>query len=159
MNSYDGKGKINKDEFLSGLRDIGILFPKIDSEILVQYFDKDIDGSVNFEDFLILIRGKMNEKRQNIIDEAFIKFDKEKCGLVNVRDLRGVFNASNHPKIKEGEVTEDQVFDMFLKNFNDSTGEGKINKYEWDDYYNAVSQDLSSDEHFIEIVKDVWGLK
>lgn len=158
MNSYDGRGKIDKDEFLSGLRDIGIIFPKIDSEILVQFFDKDIDGSVNFEDFLILIRGKMNEDRQKVVDNAFYKFDKEKCNLINIRDLRGVFNASNHPKVINGEITEDQVFDMFLRNFNDPTGEGKINKYEWDDYYNAVSQDLISDDHFIKIVKQVWDL-
>ena len=158
MSSYDGVGKINKDEFLSGLRDIGILFPKLDSEIIVQHFDKDIDGSVNFEEFLISIRSKPNEARQKIIDKAFQKFDKSGNGLINIRDLKGVFNANSHPKVKLGEITEDQVFDHFLRNFNDHTGEGMIDIYEWNDYYAAVSQSLSSDEHFIELVKDVWRL-
>ncbi len=158
VKSYDGVGKINKDDFLSGLRDIGILFPKIDSEILVQFFDKDIDGSVNFEEFLICIRGQPNQLRQEIIDTSFAKFDKEKKGLVNVRDLRGVFNASSHPKVRNGEITEDQVFDQFIRNFNDHLGEGKIDKYEWDDYYAAVSENLQSDEHFVQLVKDVWKM-
>jgi Ca2+-binding EF-hand superfamily protein len=158
MNSYDGVGKINKDEFLFGLRDIGILFPKIDSEVLVQFFDKDIDGSVNFEEFLICIRGQPSEIRQEIINLAFSKFDKEKKGLVNIRDLKGVFNASSHPKVKSGEITEDQVFDQFIRNFNDPSGEGKIDRYEWNDYYSAVSQNLQSDEHFIHLVKDVWRM-
>lgn len=159
MHSYDGVGKINKDEFLSGLRDIGILFPKVDSEILVQYFDKDIDGSVNFEEFLICIRNKPSEKRQEIITFAFKKFDKEGNGLVDVRDLKGVFNAKSHPKVQIGEITEDQVFDQFMRNFNDHTGEGMIDFYEWNDYYSAVSQSVDNDDHFINLVKDVWNIE
>lgn len=48
----------------------------------------DIDGCVNFEDFLIGIREKPNDKRQNLIDEAFAKFDFGNQGLVNIRDLK-----------------------------------------------------------------------
>lgn len=158
MKSYDGIGKINKDEFLSGLRDIGILFPKIDSEIIVQFFDKDIDGSVNFEEFLVCIRDRPSGIRQEIIDIAFKKFDKENNGLVDIRDLKGVFNASSHPKVRIGELTEDQVFDQFMSNFNDHSGEGMIDLYEWNDYYAAVSQSVNSDDHFINLVKDVWRL-
>ena len=33
MNSYDGYNKLNKDEFLAGLRDIGILLPKLAAEV------------------------------------------------------------------------------------------------------------------------------
>ena len=34
MKSYDGSNKINKDEFLSGLRDVGILLPKSEAEVI-----------------------------------------------------------------------------------------------------------------------------
>jgi len=33
MTSYDGINKINKDEFLFGLRDIGVLLPKAGAEV------------------------------------------------------------------------------------------------------------------------------
>jgi len=33
MNSYDGYNKINKDEFLAGLRDGGVLLPKSAAEV------------------------------------------------------------------------------------------------------------------------------
>ena len=55
---------------------------------MVQYFDKDIDGRVNFEDFLIGIRENPNEKRQEYIDLAFNKFDIDGSGLIDVRDLK-----------------------------------------------------------------------
>jgi Ca2+-binding EF-hand superfamily protein len=132
----------------------------------VQYFDKDIDGCVNFDDFLLRIRGKPNELRQEIINSAYDKFNKDQYGLIDIRDLkylyindnnRGVFNSSLHPKVISGEITHDQAFDQFLKNFNDKGG-GKIDKYEWDDYYAAVSYSMESDEHFVYLVKKVWQL-
>jgi hypothetical protein len=39
-----------------------------------------------------------------------------------------VFNAKNHPKVISGEITEDQVFAMFLKNFSDKSLDRKIQK-------------------------------
>jgi Ca2+-binding EF-hand superfamily protein len=56
----------------------------------VQYYDKDIDGFVNFNDFLIGIRGVPNNVRQEIIDFAFKKFDKDGTDLIDVRDLKYV---------------------------------------------------------------------
>jgi hypothetical protein len=38
MGSYDGVNKINKDEFLAGLRDIGILLPKSAAEVFEYIF-------------------------------------------------------------------------------------------------------------------------
>jgi hypothetical protein len=33
MQSYDGFNKIDKDEFLAGLRDLGVLLPKLAAEV------------------------------------------------------------------------------------------------------------------------------
>ena len=48
----------------------------------------DIDGCVNFENFLLGIRGKPNDKRQQGIDEVFQKFDITGQGFINSRDLK-----------------------------------------------------------------------
>jgi hypothetical protein len=48
----------------------------------------DIDGCVNFEDFLYGIRGTPNDKRQTVVDEVFAKFDFVNQGFVNIRDLK-----------------------------------------------------------------------
>jgi hypothetical protein len=57
--------------------------------------------------------------------------------------------------VVSGKITQEQAFDHFLKNFNDRGG-GKIDKYEWDDYYAAVSHDMQNDEHFILLLRSVW---
>ena len=67
--TYDGANKIEKDDFLTCLRDIGLFLPKAANEKLVQYYDKDIDGYVYFVEFLKELRGEPNNERQNIINE------------------------------------------------------------------------------------------
>ena len=60
--------------------------------------------------------------------------------------------------VQEGLITEDQAFDEFIRNFNDKYGLGKVDRYEWNDYYSAVSFNVHNDDHFIKLVKNVWQL-
>jgi len=71
FNSYDGKDKLNKDDFLFGLRECGINLPENDIQIILNFFEKDNDGMINFSEFLTALRGKPNERRQAIIDKLF----------------------------------------------------------------------------------------
>ncbi len=70
---------------------------------------------------------------------------------------RAVFNPMNHPKVISGEFTVHEAFDDFIKNFNDRTGLGKIERIEWDDYYSAVSYQMDNDDHFINLIKKCWN--
>ena len=107
--TYNGINKIEKDDFLTCLRDIGLFLPKAANEKLVQYYDKDIDGYVYFVEFLTALRGEPNNERQKIINEAFNKFKKDNSDMIDIRDLKGVFNASKHPKVISGEITQEQA--------------------------------------------------
>lgn len=127
--------------------------------MVLTVFDKDKDSCVDFEEFLTAIRGKPNVRRQSIIDKAFLKFDKEGNGYIDVISLRSVFNAAKHPKVVSGEMSQDQVFTVFLKNFNDMTGLGKIERKEWNDYYYAVSSVIENDDHFVVLMKTTWSLE
>ena len=74
-----------------------IIFPKEANEKLVQYYDKDIDGYVYFVEILKALKGEPNSERQKVIDEAFHKFEKDGSGMIDIRDLKGVFNADKYP--------------------------------------------------------------
>jgi len=172
MRTYDGFNKISKDDFNFAFRDLGINLQKEDLDVIIKYnlikllqkvilsvFDKDNDDCVNFEEFLTSIRGKPNPRRQAIIDKAFLKFDREGNGYIDVINLRTVFNAAKHPKVVSGEMSQDQVFTIFLKNFNDMTSLGKIERKEWNDYYSAVSFSIDNDDHFVILMKTTWSLE
>ena len=121
-------------------------------------FDTDGDGCVNFDEFLVGIRGKCNERRQAMVDKAFLKFDRDGNGVITAADLRGVYNCSMHPKVQSGEMTEDEVFLEFLQNFGDRNRDGKIERAEWNEYYAGVSSSVDNDEHFVQLMKTAWQL-
>jgi hypothetical protein len=54
-------------------------------------------------------------------------------------------------------MTEEQVFTLFLKNFNDYTG--TLDRKEWIDYYSAVSFSIDNDDHFVLLMKCAWKLE
>jgi Ca2+-binding EF-hand superfamily protein len=154
----DGNRKIDKEEFYWGLKDNQIDITQREASILLQSLDSNGDGHVDFDEFLVGIRGKPNDCRVKYIHMAFAKFDKDANGFITADDLRGVYDCSMHPKIQNGELTEDEVFVEFLKNFGDKNGDGKITKSEWDDYYAAVSSNIDNDQHFIECMLSAWKL-
>jgi len=88
MNSYDGDRKVNPDDFLLGLREVGINPSKQECEVVLPFFDRDRGHMVDFEDFLLGIRGKPNSRRQAIIDKAYLRFDKDGTGYISVKDVR-----------------------------------------------------------------------
>ena len=52
----------------------------------------------------------MSQDRVNIINKAFEKFDNDGSGVVEVSDMKLVYNAREHEKYKNGEWTEEQVW-------------------------------------------------
>ena len=60
MDNVDGNRKIDKEEFYIGLKDLGVTISKKEAESLLDYLDTNDDGFVNYDEFLIGIRGKPN---------------------------------------------------------------------------------------------------
>ena len=158
LDSFDGNKKVDRSEFVVGMRENGVNLSAQEYTLLFDYFDKDRDGTVCFDEFLVGVRGSPNSRRQAMIDKAFLKFDRDGNGYVDANDLRGVYNCSHHPKVQRGEMTEDQAFREFLTSFNDRNRDGRVTKDEWDEYYAAVSSSIDNDDHFVQLMKTAWRL-
>jgi Ca2+-binding EF-hand superfamily protein len=158
LDSFDGNRKVDRQEFMIGLREVGVTLSPQDANTLFGYFDKNADGVVDFDEFLVGIRGTPNGRRQAMVDKAFLKFDRDGNGYIDANDLRGVYNASMHPKVQKGEMTADQVFMEFLSSFNDANKDGRIVREEWNEYYAAVSSSIDNDDHFVQLMKMAWRL-
>lgn len=74
----------------------------------------------------------MSNARKQVISEAFRKLDKTGDGVVTIEDLQNVYNAKHHPKYRNGEWSEDQVFRAFLDNFDSPYDkDGKVANCLW----------------------------
>ena len=70
----------------------------------------------------------MNATRQKVVDQAFVKFDRNGSGSIDMNDIRVVYNTKLHPRVLEGKMTEEEVLVEFLHNFGDVNNDGKITK-------------------------------
>lgn len=83
----NGDRKVDKEEFYSGLKEFGVNITKKEAEVLLDFLDTNEDGFVNYDEFLVGIRGKPNQRRQALIDKAFFKFDTYGIGRIIAADL------------------------------------------------------------------------
>ena len=154
----NGNRKLDAQEFFHGLNDCGCNLSKEETDALLSHFDTDHDGSVNFDEFLVAIRGQLNATRQAVVNAAFAKFDADGSGVVTAADLRVCYSTNAHPKVISGEITEDEAYLEFLANFGDKNNDGRITHTEWNDYYAAVSASIDNDDHFVELMRAAWKL-
>ena len=59
----------------------------------------------------------MNNFRRSLAEKAFRVMDKDKSGVLNVEDLKGVYNAKKHPDVIAGKKTEEEILGEFLDTF------------------------------------------
>jgi len=101
----------------------------------------------------------MSNSRKEIIKKAFKKMDKTGDGVVTIKDLKGVYNARFHPKYRNGEWTEKEVFEEYLKSFDSpSDPDGKVTEEEFLNYYAGVSSSIDDDAYFDLMMRQSWKL-
>ena len=80
----------------------------------MQHFDRDGNGSVDFNEFLRALKGDLNAARKRYIKMAYDKLDVNKDGLVKLDDIAKIYDASKHPDVLQGKKSHDQVFLEFM---------------------------------------------
>lgn len=95
--------KLDRGEFMWGLKENGHDLSSSEYERLFKYFDKNNDGSVDYDEFLRGLRGDLNARRLELVHLAFKKLDRTGDGFVTVEDLEKEYNVEFHPKFKNGE--------------------------------------------------------
>lgn len=113
----DNSGTIDFNEFRKLIKDYRIELDEQEVKKLFGIFDRNRDGTVDFDEFIKQIVGDMNDNRKALVKKAFNKLDKNKNGTIEIDDLRGVYSAKNHPDVRAGKKTEDEILAEFLDNF------------------------------------------
>jgi hypothetical protein len=109
--------------------------------------------------------GKMNDKRKNTVILAYKKLDKDGNGVINIDDIKGRYNAANHPDVKMGKKTEEDVLYEFLDTFEQHYSlnhpgqrDRTISLNEFIEYYNNISCSIDNDEYFEMMIRNAWNL-
>lgn len=98
---------LDLNEFRKALRDFKIELPDDHIAIVFNAFDLNRDGSIDYDEFLRIIRGELTPGRLALVKRAYQKLDRDGSGIVDINDIRGVYNANKHPDVLSGKKTED----------------------------------------------------
>jgi len=162
---FNGNKKLDAREFDDVASLIGIFMSKQETSMLFRHLDRSGDGSIDYDEFLRALAGGLNERRKALVQKAWELIDRDGSGTLTVADLEGIYNASQHPDVREGRKTEEEVLTEFLSSFEGSgaagagtAGDGTVSKTEFFDYYTDLSSSIPTDAYFATMMESSWGI-
>jgi Ca2+-binding EF-hand superfamily protein len=94
-----GSKKISRHEFAWAMKENGhILYPQ-ELERLFNYFDRNKDGVIYYNEFIRAIRGDLSERRKEAVDKTFKKLDAGSEGRIGLGQLASFYRVESHPKV------------------------------------------------------------
>jgi Ca2+-binding EF-hand superfamily protein len=95
----DGSKTISEYEFAKACRDFKVGVSEENVPILFSAFDTNHDGTLNYDEFLMAVRGELNDFRRGLIEKAFRKIDRDNSGYLDIEDIKDTYNATKHPDV------------------------------------------------------------
>ena len=164
--------KITFDEFEKLFKKYRFNLSEEEINNLFNYFDKDGSGFIDYEEFVNGIYGNLNKFRKDVLKQVFEKLDEDEKGYVTVGQLRHAYNPKEHPLVRQGKRTEDEILAEFLDvleyHFNLLIEKNEENidvndiKVDFDDFcefYKNISVCIDDDKYFEVMVLSEWGIK
>ena len=153
----NGDKKLSKEELRYGLRNYGIDLTPIELEQVVIYFDRNRDGTIDFDEFLVGLRGDLSDRRKRLIRLAFDKLDADKCGEITLDEMLRAYDVSFHPDVRSGKITKAQAMKEFMAQW-DRNQDGTITPEEFEEYYKDVSASIDGDDYFELMIRNAWHI-
>lgn len=162
----DGSKTLSEQEFSKACRDFKTGISEENIPTLFSAFDTNRDGTLNIDEFLMAIRGELNDKRLALVRQAFNKIDIDGSGYLEVNDIKDSYRADKHPDVIEGKRTEEAVLIEFLETFeahlnlrDNTETDGRVSMDEFVEYYKNISASIDNDDYFALMMNNSWNLR
>jgi len=120
----NGDGQITTKELGTVMRSLGQSPTDSELQDMISEVDTDRNGTIEFDEFLILMHKKMRESdTEEEIREAFKVFDKDGNGYISASELRQVMANLGE------KLTDEEVEEMIRE--ADADGDGQVNYEEF----------------------------
>jgi len=155
----DGSKTLFLEEFKIAFQRCNLDFSDQEITTLFYLFDVYDKNYLDYDEFMINIRGPVGERRRMLIDKAFQLLDFEGRGTIYPEDLIDRYDSTNHPDVKTGVRKSQDVFRDFLRSFDVSSEiEGMITHGEFENYYLNMSASIERDEYFEQAICNAWRM-
>jgi len=123
--------------------------------------DKNEDGCIDFEEFIRGVRDELTPRRLALVKEAFGKLDTDASGVVDIDEMKLIYDVSKHPDFIDGKKTKAEILRVFMESFEgggDDAGDGKITLGEFTNYYSNLGVSVDSDDYFELMIRNAWHM-
>ena len=120
----DGSGSLNLSEFSKVISEHRLGWEAATTKAVFDFFDDDHSGTISYDEFLLGIRGELNDRRRDMVMQAYQVLDKDKNGSVDLNDIMGVYDASKHPDVIAGKKKPGEILKEFLDTFDGGDKDG-----------------------------------
>jgi len=93
IHDEDNSRALDRNEFTKCMKDVRMELTATEVETLFAAFDTDHKGEIDYNHFLVTIRGPINDFRKKFVKAAFDKLDSKKYGEIHLDEIKGVYNA------------------------------------------------------------------
>ncbi|KAF4315440.1 hypothetical protein G195_011041, partial [Phytophthora kernoviae 00238/432] len=154
----NGNRKLSLSEFSKAVREHDLGLSQTEVEELFHFIDTNNSGDLDFDEFLLAIRGELNERRTQLVLAAFKILDADGSGIVDLNDIKAKYSADQHPAVLSGSKTQDEVLREFLDTFDGGEKDGKVHPSEFVRYYANVSASIDDDDYFELMIRNAWHI-
>jgi len=145
------------EEFKIAFQRCDLNFNDQEVSTLFHFFDNYEKHFIDYEEFLLSIRGPINNFRRELIEKAFQQVDINGEGIITPEELIDRYDPTLHPDVKSGTKKAQDIFRDFLRSFEvGGEVEGKITKNEFINYYYNVSAAIERDDYFEMLMCNCW---
>jgi len=154
----NGDKRLTKDELKFGLSDYGIELNIRELDDLFFYFDRDRNGFIDINEFLVGMRGDLNDNRRKFVKLAFDTLDTDKSGYITTDEIAQAYDVSANPDVLSGKKTKEQALHDFMSQWDRIDSDGIVTYEEFEDYYKEVSASIDGDEYFELMMRNAWHI-
>eukprot|EP01012_Entosiphon_sulcatum_P069079 TRINITY_DN9964_c0_g1_i1.p1 TRINITY_DN9964_c0_g1~~TRINITY_DN9964_c0_g1_i1.p1 ORF type:complete len:611 (+),score=92.36 TRINITY_DN9964_c0_g1_i1:130-1962(+) len=153
----NGNRMLDRYELTNGLQTYGIKLTSAEMDEVMGFFDQDGSGQIDITEFLVGIRGAMNERRRTLVAMAYHLLDRNGDESVTFEEVKSLYDVKNHPEVLKKEKTPQQVMRDFVQGW-DKDSNGTITFAEFCDYYDDISAGIDDDDYFELMIRNAWHI-
>ncbi|KRW99310.1 hypothetical protein PPERSA_02422 [Pseudocohnilembus persalinus] len=159
FNNFDANRnyKLEPEEFEKALGAFGFFLKKYQYQAIFNAFDQNKDGAIDYNEFLSALREPLSERRLKLVLKVYDQLDTNNNGFVDTEDIQKNYDVSHNEEFQKGKKSAEDIKHEFISNFNINQ-QGKIDKREFIAYYEDLSVAIPSDNYFVEVIKNTWGV-
>ena len=149
---------LDRKELMEGMLKQGLELHVDEVDHLINFYDNDGAGDINYAELVEALKHELNERRYNLVRKAFAQLDSAGKGSVSLDAIAQVYRPREHPDVKARRRTEADVLREFLVGFERQQAATEVSFDQFEAFFATHSRAIDDDDYFATMMRFAWGV-